>query len=248
MDLSTDQSNGPLSNIYSYSASQGVKLVKSDSGSNGLYSLNDWLIVANHATQTISKLNVETGEIVNLTSIKLNSPNDLVLNRTGAIYFTDPNWQLGRRERSKPFTGVYLLQPNGQQVTLSKAHKNPKGIVLSVDEQFLYVGDAGNTVWKYRIDEHGRLEEKRVFATIESPDGMAIDCEGNVLVASHNTGNLIVLNNRGDEIGRIFIAPKVTNAAHGGPEGKTLLVTTGSGLFLPTSSISSRGFCEYNDS
>jgi gluconolactonase len=74
---------------------------------------------------------------------RLNSPNDVVIGRDGAVYFTDPSFGLEGTDKSPlrelDFNGVYRLRPNGQLDLLTKAQERPNGLALSPDESTLYV-------------------------------------------------------------------------------------------------------------
>jgi len=63
------------------------------------------------------------------------------------------------------------------------------------------------------------------------PDGMAIDCARNLYITSHSKGAVLIFNQQGDLLQTIDVAPSTTNVAFGGEDNKTLLITTGNGLF-----------------
>ena len=62
---------------------------------------------------------------------------------------------------------------------------------------------------------------------LNSVDGMAVDCAGNVYVSIHNQGQIRVVDPGGNELGVIMVAPSVTNSAFGGDDGRTLFITAG---------------------
>ena len=71
----------------------------------------------------------------------MNSPNDVVVKRDGAIYFSDPSY--GRREHfglPRPlqldFRGVYRLAPDSKTLTLLVGDfAEPNGLCFSLDER-----------------------------------------------------------------------------------------------------------------
>src|SRR5690606_40177339 len=60
---------------------------------------------------------------------------------------------------------------------------------------------------------------------ITVPDGMAIDCLGNIYVTEHAAQRVRVFTPEGDQIATIKVDANITNAAFGGPERKTLYLT-----------------------
>jgi gluconolactonase len=45
---------------------------------------------------------------------KLNSPNDLTIKSDGSIYFTDPPYGIGDKEKEQGFSGIYRIAPDGK--------------------------------------------------------------------------------------------------------------------------------------
>src|SRR5690606_7472962 len=67
---------------------------------------------------------------------------------------------------------------------------------------------------------------------IAVPDGMAVDCAGNIYVTEHTAQRIRVISPEGRELGRIAGMDKnVTNAAFGGDDRKTLFITGTGRLF-----------------
>jgi len=57
------------------------------------------------------------------------------------------------------------------------------------------------------------------------PDGMAIDCHGDIYVTEHTDQRIRVFTPQGKQIATIKVDANVTNAAFGGADGKTLFIT-----------------------
>ncbi len=108
--------------------------------------------------------------------------NDLVVNREGGIYFTDPvNHQ------------IWYIPPGGEKRVVDKGLEYPNGLVLSPDQGTLYVVDMkGTHLWAYRIEFNGDLAFKEPFGDLRIPDGrpdagadgMTVDSAGRVHVAT----------------------------------------------------------------
>jgi gluconolactonase len=235
MDFSASQKHGPKSSIYKLILPNKVSIYKEDAGTNGLLSVGEFIYTMNHATRSLSKIYIASGEnetiINNYQKLKFNSPNDLVQSTNGTIYFTDPDWQLSGRTQETPYTGVYVLTNDGTLTLLDKSLKKPNGIVLSPDEKTLYVGSLDHEIVKYQVDKDGSIGEKEAFISINAPDGMAVDCMGNIYIASHREGVIYIYSSEGKVLDKISLGPKVTNVAFGGKYMKTLLITTTHGLY-----------------
>jgi sugar lactone lactonase YvrE len=62
---------------------------------------------------------------------------------------------------------------------------------------------------------------------VPGPDGVTIDCAGNLYQASFSDGKIHVFAPSGVELGTISAGRNTTNAAFGGADGKTLYLTSG---------------------
>jgi gluconolactonase len=209
------------------------------SGSNGLAVDGSGKIVAcTHDTQSLSVFDPAAGTRDNLAlsyqNQKFNSPNDLAISSSGTIYFTDPTYQNGNRA-SIGATNVYRVPAGTTDVLLVDGSlTQPNGITLSVDGTKLYVNDtptSGGRVGVYPVNPDGSTGTRQDFAAVATPDGMTIDCAGNLYVASHNAGTVVVFSPSGTTLGTITVASKVTNLAFGGSDRKTLFITAGNGLY-----------------
>jgi gluconolactonase len=126
---------------------------------------------------------------------RLNSPNDIVVDGQGRVWFTDPCY--GDRDQMElDHDSVYRLDPraNGTytitRVTFDTTR--PNGLVFSPDERTLYVAesppapDGTRQLRAYPVDDDGSLGEPRIlhdFGPHRGIDGMRVDSEGNVVAA-----------------------------------------------------------------
>jgi sugar lactone lactonase YvrE len=150
--------------------------------------------------------------------------NDIVVNREGAIYFTDP-----------PNKQVWYISPQGEKRVVDKGLGYANGLILSPDQKTLVVADMrGVNLWAYAIQPDGSLADKRPLYTLKTPetmkdsgaDGMTIDSQGRIYCTSHL--GLQVFDATGKLIG-IIDKPHnnwLANAVFGGPELDTLYVTS----------------------
>ncbi len=95
----------------------------------------------------------------------------------------------------------------------------------------LYVTESSTgDVWAFPVESPGVLGEPQPFGSCGAgglPDGMALDAEGAVLVASHGTDQLMVFAPDGTLRQALHLGDDVglSNVCFGGPEHRTLFVT-----------------------
>src|SRR5205814_1014715 len=128
---------------------------------------------------------------------RFNSPNDLVFDKDGNLYFTDPpyglekNWNDPARELD--YCGVYFRSKDGKLKLVTKEMTRPNGIALSPDGKTLYVANSSpfKAVWMaFDVKEPGTVANGRVFfdagkwvgrkGKVGVPDGMKVDRAGNL--------------------------------------------------------------------
>jgi gluconolactonase len=204
------------------------------SGSNGLALSPDGqqIIAATHDNRGVSAFRLsDAARTVVATGFQgraFNSPNDVTVRADGVVYFTDPNFQRGRRaDEMRGRTGVFRVV-NGQVALVDDTVRQPNGIALSPNGRTLYVGAYGeNRIYAYPVRPDGSTGGRTVFATVGTPDGVTVDCAGNVYWVSHNEGKVSVFSPAGALLGTISSGPEATNVAFGGPDRRTLYITSG---------------------
>jgi gluconolactonase len=208
-----------------------------DSGTNGMAVDGSGVVIAcSHKVQGLVKLDYAgatlTTFVDNYGGKKFNSPNDLVVRSDGTIYFTDPDYQLGNRTSETGKKGIYRVSASGTVSVVDDTFNEPNGITLSPDETVLYVADyAGNVVRTFAVAADGSTSGKKDFASVSSPDGFAMDCLGNLYVASGSPGTMAVYSPSGSKLGSVTVASSLSNMAFGGSDGKTLYITAGKALY-----------------
>lgn len=155
--------------------------------------------------------------------------NDLVVNREGGIYFTDP---VGHR--------IWYIAPGGEKRVVDKGMEYPNGLILSPDQATLYVVDMKDTrLWAFRVEANGDLGLKQPFGDLQIPDGrpdagadgMSIDSSGRVYVATQI--GVQVFDPQGRLVG-VIERPQggwLANLTFGGPELDTLYVTSATRVY-----------------
>ncbi len=202
------------------------------SNSNGL-SLDKGgkILLAEQGKRRISRLNEKgTIEVVadKYEGKRFNSPNDLTVRSDGTIFFTDPTFGLpGGLEGPNAelnFCGVYSISSEGKVSLISKDLKLPNGIALSCDEKILYVADtAQNAIYKFSNLNGDYPLEAVKFCDVPSPDGIKVDKQDHIWVASSD--GIVVFNKNSKRIETIKMPKQPSNCAFGGKEGNEFFVT-----------------------
>jgi len=178
------------------------------------------------------------------------SPNDVTVDASNRIYFTD----MGGRS-------VYRIDAEGGIARILSAPEieRPNGLILSPDDRIFYLIEANQAengarmIRAYDVRPDGGLANRRVFHNFypgRSGDGMAIDTQGNLYVAAglhRRRGSSETLDTRpgvhvfspAGKLLEFIPIPEdtITNCAFGGADMKTLYVTAGKTLFRTRTKI-----------
>src|SRR4029077_4213053 len=102
---------------------------------------------------------------------RYNAPNDLVLDKAGGVYFTDPEFR-APKPLPQEKTAVYYADAEGKVTRLIDNLPNPNGVILSIDEKTLYVIPSGQAdMMMYPIVAPGKIGQGKVFCTLQQAEG-----------------------------------------------------------------------------
>lgn len=235
-----------------------------ESGSNGLaLDREGRLLLCQHGDRRIARLDSAwTADTPTYTTLadrfegkRFNSPNDLVVHSSGAIFFTDPPYGLeGNMDdpaKELEFQGVYRLAPDGTVTLLTRDLERPNGIALSPDEKTLYVANSHSPrpiIAAYAINDDGTIDPKGrvLFDARNLPegrpgacDGMAVDAQGNLFATG--PGGVLVITPEGKHIGSILTTKATANCKFGN-DGRTLYITADDSLLRVRTKTKGLGF------
>lgn len=216
----------------------------SNMANGNVYDRQGRLVTCEHARSRVTRTEPD-GKITVLASHydgkELNSPNDIIVDRAGAIYFTDPSF--GRmeyygvpREQELSFQGVYRIAPDGGNLQLvADDFGQPNGLCLSLDERQLFVNDTERGhIRVFDVNDDGSLANSRVWAVPTGegeglPDGMKIDSRGHLYCTG--PGGIHVFASDASCLGVIRIPEPTANFNWGEDDLCSLFATASTSLY-----------------
>jgi gluconolactonase len=197
----------------------------------------------------VTRTDLKTGRIEvladNYEGKPLQGPNDVTIDGSGRLYFTDMDG-----------VAVYRIDAPGKlaRILATPEIQRPNGIQVSPDDRKLYLVEANpaqggaRMIRSYDLQPDGTVGNMRVhynFYPGRSADGMSIDTQGNLYASAglnQLRGSSETLDTRA---GVHVISPEgkllkfipipediITNNAFGGVDMKTLYVTAGKTLYM----------------
>jgi gluconolactonase len=186
----------------------------------------------------VSRWDIKTGKRTVLADSykgkRFNSPNDLVIDAKGQIYFTDPRY-VGPEPRELKKEAVYRINVGGEVVRITDEVEKPNGIGLSPDGKTLYVADHNSgsdrvdvkgpppkpgamKVYAFPLGADGKVNGARKtlvdFGREAGCDGMTVDVQGNLYLAvrSLRRPGVLVVDPAGKEVAFIPTGPSQPGA------------------------------------
>ena len=215
-------------------------------GSNGLGLDSDGnLILCQHGDRSISRLNSWFFEepkydvlVDHFNGKWLNSPNDLVFDKQGSIYFTDPPYGLRNGDeddlKELNFNGVFKWSAREEVKLVEKNMSRPNGIALSLDEKTAYVANsdpANDVIMAFDVLEDGFLNGRIFFdGNILSQtreglfDGLKMHSSG--IIFATGPGGVLLLDSMGVHLGTIMPGKKTANCSFDKDERYLYLTST----------------------
>jgi gluconolactonase len=222
--------------------------------SNGLaWDAKGRLLACEHSSSTLTRTEAD-GKITVLASHhdgkELNSPNDLAVHSSGAIYFSDPtygrNEYYGRpRKTDLDFRGVYRVEPESKKLTLlANDFAQPNGLCFSADEKRLFVNDTDKQhIRAFDVKADGTLANSKVWAETKgegagAPDGMKMDVEGNLYCCG--PGGIHVFAPDAACLGVIRVPEYTANFCWGDADCRSLYITASTSLYRIRTEVAGR--------
>jgi gluconolactonase len=176
---------------------------------------------------------------------RLNSPNDVVVARDGAVWFTDPTYGIlsdyegYEAAPEQETTAVYRIPPGGgEPERVITGFVQPNGLAFSPDGTRLYVAESGSShdpsvpsVLRVFDVDGARVGPAGDFARIDQglPDGLRVDSKGHVWCSAGD--GVHVFHPDGTRLGKILVPETVANLCFGGPRGNRLFIAATTSVY-----------------
>src|SRR4051812_12566613 len=167
---------------------------------------------------------------------RLIGPNDIVFDKHGGMWFTDPGCST---PEGRKFGGVSYAKTDGSLISRQRDHLvSPNGIGLSPDEKVVYVADTNlGRLWAFDVAEPGVLEPGPGFAPgrvihnlqdYQLLDSLAVEAGGKVCVATIINGGVTAFDPSGTVEHFAFPDLICTNIVFGGADMMDAWITASS--------------------
>ena len=201
------------------------------------------LVADDYSSGRIERIDLETGAVyvvyAYVDGVPLKGPNDLMFDSTGGFWFTDHGKM---RARTRDRGGLYYGKADGSSVReISFPLDGPNGVGLSPEEDRVYVAETHQgSILYWELDGPGELAGSPHGRFLARPagrklfDSLAMDAEGNVSVATIQTGGISTFTPDGEELDFFAVEdPLCTNICFGGADMKTAFITlSGTGKLI----------------
>ena len=196
------------------------------------------LIVSMKDRKLMSFKDGQLTERADLTELSGFHCNDMVVDIDGNAFIGNFGFNTYDGEEIKP-TNLILVRPGEDPVLAADNLFFPNGTVITPDNKTLIVGETyAARLTAFDKSEDGSLSNRRIWAdlkvnaeegTVPLPDGMCIDEEGAIWVASPSTAEVIRVHEGGMISERIPVQTNAFACMLGGEDRRTLFICTSNG-------------------
>jgi sugar lactone lactonase YvrE len=160
--------------------------------------------------------------------------NDMVVDAQGRAYIG--NFGFNSEAGEQPIgTNLVLVRPGEAPVIAADDLLFPNGTVITPDGKTLIIGETyASRLTAFDIAADGSLSNRRLWADMSGlapdnppvPDGICLDEEGAIWVASPTTSEVLRLAEGGEVLQRVPLSARAFACMLGGPARKTLFICT----------------------
>jgi sugar lactone lactonase YvrE len=176
-------------------------------------------------------------EVADLSAHCGGKANDMVVDARGRAYVGNIGFDLDAKPLAPRPTKLLRVDPDGSVNVAAQELWCPNGLAISADGGTLVAAEsAAGRLAAFDVAVDGSLSRQRVFAALPegaAPDGICIDAESAVWVASPTTREFLRVREGGEVMERIGTGERIAIAcALGGPGRRTLFLVTSTTMSL----------------
>jgi sugar lactone lactonase YvrE len=164
---------------------------------------------------------------IDLAQVANGTLDDMIIDAAGRAYVGDLGFDLlqpGAGADAREIGRLILVTPDGKARVVAEGLDFPNGIAISGDGKTLIVAESrADRLAEFSIAKDGSLTFVRRFGQVPEPDGICLDIEGAVWVASFKSDAFLRIGRDGRELARIETPGRRAIACVlGGDDGRTL--------------------------
>lgn len=159
-------------------------------------------------------------------NIKSNRINDGCIDNKGNLWFGT----MDKFEKSNKGS-LYCLDRHFNLTKVDTKYTVPNGPIFENNTTMYHTDSAKRIIYKIKISNNFKIISKKIFVKFEKkdgyPDGMTLDCKGNLWVCKFKGFGISIYNKKSKNIGNISIPAKnVTKCVFGGENNRDLFIIT----------------------
>jgi sugar lactone lactonase YvrE len=193
------------------------------------------LIVSMKDRKLLSYKNNTLKEVADLSLLAGFHCNDMVVDDQGNAYIGNFGFNTYSGEEVKP-ANLILVRPGETPCVAADDLLFPNGTVITPDGKTLIVGETyAARLTAFDVNPDATLSNRRVWADLSLsvddgdvpvPDGMCLDAEGAIWVASPTTAEVIRVKEGGEILDRVLVSTNAYACMLGGDDLRTLFICT----------------------
>jgi sugar lactone lactonase YvrE len=175
-------------------------------------------------------------EVADLSKLADFHCNDMVVDAQGRAYIGNFGFDMMARAEPRP-TKLILVEPAGRARVVAEDLHFPNGAVITPDGRTLILAESyAGRLTAFDIAVDGDLSNRRVWAQLPervAPDGICLDAEGAVWLASPVTREVLRVRQGGEVTRRVATPGQALACMLGAEDRRTLFVLTGKVMQTP---------------
>ena len=175
-------------------------------------------------------------EAADLTPLATGNCNDMVVDAQGRAYIGDWGFVNSPPKGKATTAHLIMVTPDENARIVASNVLFPNGAVIAPDNKSLIVAESfASRLAVFDIKDDGSLANYAVWANLGEtvvPDGICLDAEGAIWVTNSGGNDVIRVKRGGEVVGRLTVASRAYACMLGGPDRRSLYLTTAApGMF-----------------
>jgi sugar lactone lactonase YvrE len=181
-----------------------------------------------------------------LSGVASHECNDMVVDARGRAYVGSIGAPITQADAAAGKGALVLVEPGEVPRIVADGLSFPNGCVVTPDGGTLILAETvALRLTAFDVEPDGSLTGRRVLTNLgHRPDGICLDAEGAVWVASPNSGAVFRVRADGEVVEHLDVGRRVLACALGGADGRTLFLCTVDFLPFPELMVARSGRIE----